>query len=897
MPDEDAYANPSLRTMIHLPLWDRRANDERSSDNGQPHGCQQQVTNGCNNIRDMHGCIDDSTGASMVPGENPGYMYPVTHVYSTEEVNDLGGKGAQIPSTYYRVQRITGKGEPVKNSPTPPSGDYIDQGTQQSECTRWANPILTVKDKSSCVNSPTTEESCTARAVTPVSKCECSVKALITESCKTYNYTPITSHRPGLATSLDDAVPGYPVVTVHAAPDPNLARIKSYIFTNTDPKADLSNFIIIDPSNFFDLSLYRPGAPYDSGYNKVSAGGLVETFDTCPVMGLTGGYGGICDPTGNAGCNLPVYWVGPQTAFSDAKGNSFNYNDYPIKWSGYVKSWAVLTADQYLENIKDRRTAGGASLYLKGKYINENPVLMIQRADDYCDIQERTSVPVTQSGTGSKPDMPCIQYLQYQANDPAGKVYTFVNLYSPDEDPHDENHIEFDTARLYDIGENGKPDKSKPVPGTGSDVDIGGDGSRNGFLSFKDSRNPIAIYNDRSKSLVGLPAIIKANYDGSKKPVFDAKGKRVSGPVLSTENAPTAGEYLGIDAATGNVDTSKGTGILMEPGTMSFVKMPYDLIISGDSAPCAVISYPVTDEQKVFIPTNTEAEFQSFVAAAADGKTGGVKIRRCSASYQKNALAAKSGEVAAAGNAVQGTETWTGMLSCGDLTKRPACNQTKMITAMRYCQLENGTLNSCGSCSGATDPDDKRVNFTNEAVDGEVLVNPRFAASKCYFSAACFNKKAAECPSENSSGGHVFCLSADTKITMADGTQKAIAKIKAGEMVMAFDGKNTRNSILKKAKVIATAVTKKQEIIKINDLRITPKHKIVLASGRAVMASDIRIGDKIMGADGLFMTVEKIDSHQAPITVYNLVLDSSSDGYIANNVRVLSYPKLKGMEN
>jgi len=121
-------------------------------------------------------------------------------------------------------------------------------------------------------------------------------------------------------------------------------------------------------------------------------------------------------------------------------------------------------------------------------------------------------------------------------------------------------------------------------------------------------------------------------------------------------------------------------------------------------------------------------------------------------------------------------------------------------------------------------------------------------------------------------------------------------KIKAGEKVMAFDAKNSRNAALANAKVKATAITKKQKIVKINDLRITPLHKVVLSTGRAVEAGKIKVGDKILRADGMVEVVKTVETDLEPITVYNLVLDNKSDGYIAGGVRVMSYPTPKGLD-
>ena len=240
-------------------------------------------------------------------------------------------------------------------------------------------------------------------------------------------------------------------------------------------------------------------------------------------------------------------------------------------------------------------------------------------------------------------------------------------------------------------------------------------------------------------------------------------------------------------------------------------------------------------------------------------------------------------------------------MTCEQLgAARPACNQTKLISAKRYCRLENGSLDECGRCGKVGEPD-KGVDFSDKHVGGDVLINPFWTSkdndtSRCFFLAACYQNQSDGCPVVGTSGGHVFCLAGDTKITMADGTQKEIKKIKPGEEVVSFNAKRLRTGTLGKAKVKLTAITKKQQIVKINDLRITLKHKIVLASGRSIPAKDVKVGDKILRGDGSIEEVTKIDTKQAPITVYNLVLEDENDGYIANNMRVMSYPILKGFE-
>jgi hypothetical protein len=257
-------------TLVYQPLWDRRSNDDREWQSGGVVGCQQQISNNC--VRDNHECIN-----SGYP-DGPGYEHPVSHVFTPEEVADLGGPGTQLPTKYYRYEKAT-LGTPVVNSPTPPTGLYIDNGKTED-----------------CGDGKTDPK------------------------CTKYNYTPITGHRPALSPVYPkDATPGFPITEIDNGTNPHLARLKSYRLTNTDPDEDKLSFVIIDPEDFFDLRLYINGGKYASGYKQFDSKGYVATYDSCPVLGLNNGYSGICDPTGVAGCNL-VFCLAADTKITMADG-------------------------------------------------------------------------------------------------------------------------------------------------------------------------------------------------------------------------------------------------------------------------------------------------------------------------------------------------------------------------------------------------------------------------------------------------------------------------------------------------------------------------------------------------------------------------------------------------
>jgi hypothetical protein len=896
-------------TIVFTPLWDARGNDTRTENDTGP-GCLQQVTNNC--ARDMHECRKPRVAASgqkgpFVDGEGKGYLHPVTHFFSQEEVMDLCGSpnGCALPLEYYVYEKITALGAPVTGASTKPTAPFVN--------------LQTVEQSSGAGDSVSSMSTSTPKV--------------------TYSYTPIQTSRQALSRDPNpsDQVPGTTVTKVDNRRDPNLARIKTYTITNTDPYEDKSSFIIADPSGFFDLNLYTKGKAHDSGFNQFDSKGLVQTLDTCPILGVANGYSGICDPTGNAGCNLAIYGVGPETEFQDSAGKKFTYNHYPIRWSGYVKKWSFISVAQYLENVKNR-VRNGQNVYTGREYLNDNPIMMLTRANEYCDAWERSSdlspqVPV--------PDMPCIHYVQYQAVDETGSKYGFVNLYSPSADITDKLEVSYTSMKLYHLKKDGTPDPEKPILVQEEDKtwraitfrDAAATYSRAG-QSYQDGKEP--------------KAITKADFTVSGRrtlvPSKDGKGvEQVGGMTVNTSGMPAPGEFLGVfdtkftaaEIKSGAISedslkalVSKGSGIKLEPGTSIMVRVTKKSTDgTNDQTACSVVTYDVPkskNEQgqlvvvnapRYFVPTNSFAEFDSFVKASAppvDGKIAEgslaslIRSRPCNARFLPNSepTAAKltgGQKVAKIVDEVTKedipTGTWFGEMDCKQISEPAGCNQTKMIVGRRYCQLEDDGLGDCSLCNSLPEPDAK-LSLTDHSVAGAILNHPMLntkGTNRCLFRAMCFNRNAASCPLASSSGGHIFCFGPETRIMLADGGEIEIEKIRAGDEILAFDAKFSKSGALKPARVKATAITKDQKILKINELRVTPLHKIVLQSGRAVLAEELKIGDKILKADGSVEEVASIENGLKPITVYNLVLEDGKEGYIANGMRVLSYPVLKGM--
>ncbi|MGB0455272.1 MAG: hypothetical protein ACPGJV_16310, partial [Bacteriovoracaceae bacterium] len=383
----DPQYSSSSATLIYSPIWDTRGNDLRTD---KPNGCIRQITNNCAN--DIHECLD---GGNPITAEKPAYHYPLTHVFKPDEIQalvDTGMKNMTLPHKYYEYNKadMSSLGAVLSNRTVPPSsGNYIVLGD----------------------GDPTSDG-------TP-----------------TKNYQEVTSFSVGISAVRNPADRVYSenedrLFKEIKTENDVLARIKTYTVDNLNlPRANLNGFIVVDPSDFFDLRHYIQGGKYDSGYTEVDSSGNPITFETCPIVGLTG-YGGICDPTGEAGCNLPIYGIGPQTKFNTSSGQSFVYNNHPIVWSGYVKTWKWISPKDYVENTQERKGENGGILYAEKEEINDSPILMTERAAEYCDARET----IVNLPDGKSKEIPCIHYWQYQELKPGSGEYSFVNLFMPEFD-------------------------------------------------------------------------------------------------------------------------------------------------------------------------------------------------------------------------------------------------------------------------------------------------------------------------------------------------------------------------------------------------------------------------------------------------------------------------------
>lgn len=908
-------------TLVRAPIWFEQSLDDldRNAPNGDPVGCQQQVVNNC--INDIHDCVEDTGNGRINLGKHKdhtytGYKFPVTHVFTPQEVADLGGRGTPLPEFYYRYYKIIAEEKLHDSSdPTKAAADEIIYKKEYCDQTTQQNTNIDKQNNTGGVDLVGAFGACPN---------------------KKYSYVRLKFRSAlSLTSTPKDAVPNslgshFRVEGPFEAYDPALAKIKAYaIKMPHHERGGNGEFIIVDPSGFFDLRLYPN---YMKNKKNLDKNGNPKSLDTCPIVGIEG-YGGICDPTGNAGCNVPIYKVGGKTVYRTSTNEQYSSNPFTVVWSSYVKKWAFISVEQYWENVKDRKGVNGGRLYQsieelthKNALDNRNPILQLTYADGYCTIDERYSTQVPLNTKTSPPDLPCVRYLQYQNIDPVDDIWQFVDLYSPEKDLLIPSVAGYKTINLFSINDKGE---KIPNPGTGDNSLLKNfteslsetqkqkikNETGNVYASFFDTA-PTDQYSNYVKSANGKMEIEK---DGNKKII-----KR---DIVNDGYKPMAGKppkkLLGKKnkEVTGEIRTEKaGNAILavVAPDTAVAIQFPH-LNGSGSAEPgepfenslkeplldayCIVITN--TGLENIFIPTYSKEEFQNFATLnqKEEKQKPGLKTfksRKCIGKFQtyahRNNIPVKDRNAPPIGP--NGTYTWHGKLSCSELAphEKPACNQVALITAKRYCLLENGALAGCELCLGSAekdDPDRAIMRKVYQKKPGTQILTS--IDSQCYFQAACTAVNSPGCPTTNN-GGHVFCVAPDTKIMMADGTQKEIKDIKAGEEVMSFESKLSKDKNLKTSKVVATTTTEDQAVIKINNLEITPDHKIILSSGRAVKAGDINLGSKILKEDGRIEIVQSIDKKRSKIKVYNLVLEDGSDGYIANGVRVLSYPMLKGLK-
>lgn len=140
--------------------------------------------------------------------------------------------------------------------------------------------------------------------------------------------------------------------------------------------------------------------------------------------------------------------------------------------------------------------------------------------------------------------------------------------------------------------------------------------------------------------------------------------------------------------------------------------------------------------------------------------------------------------------------------------------------------------------------------------------------------------KSAELSSGAEGGG---CFLAGTQILLADGTQKSIEDIVAGDMIATFAAQNDTNMVSSPVKEVFTHTV--TGYLKINNsLLVTPVHKILI-NGQWDAIGNARIGDVLTDESGNPVVITQIEYIPQTVTVYNFHVDTYHT-YMANGIYV-----------
>jgi hypothetical protein len=287
-----------------------------------------------------------------------------------------------------------------------------------------------------------------------------------------------------------------------------------------------------------------------------------------------------------------------------------------------------------------------------------------------------------------------------------------------------------------------------------------------------------------------------------------------------------------------------------------------------------------TSDIDYFLPSNSDPEIDSFDKAARSGSIAGVSSHPCTMKYSP----------------------WVGNLSCSEVTVN--CNETLTIAAERKCRRSTTSEVPKEDCTAPPSDAD-----SGNPASAEDRPSPPGFKTELFFQATCAGET---CPqpfdpgisgggSDSSggggcsSGGGDCCFASTVPVLMADGTTKEISKIVVGDKVMGFNSKKPK-AALKAHKVKAVMITQNVIPMMINDLELTPMHKVALFDGRMVPAKDLKKGDILIKDDGTMIIVNQIKPATEAQTVYNFDVENA-DGYVARGVRVKDYPPLQYSKN
>jgi hypothetical protein len=127
------------------------------------------------------------------------------------------------------------------------------------------------------------------------------------------------------------------------------------------------------------------------------------------------------------------------------------------------------------------------------------------------------------------------------------------------------------------------------------------------------------------------------------------------------------------------------------------------------------------------------------------------------------------------------------------------------------------------------------------------------------------------------------CFLADTKIKMADGSEKNIEDVKTGDKVLTFADEKSHRLVEADVVNIVSHTVDGYLIIN-NKLKVTPEHR-VFVNGAWQMIGEAKVGDYLIDEDGKQTLIDSIEAKHELVKVYNLTI-SPYNTYIANGIYV-----------
>lgn len=122
------------------------------------------------------------------------------------------------------------------------------------------------------------------------------------------------------------------------------------------------------------------------------------------------------------------------------------------------------------------------------------------------------------------------------------------------------------------------------------------------------------------------------------------------------------------------------------------------------------------------------------------------------------------------------------------------------------------------------------------------------------------------------------CFAEGSRVTMADGSKKAIETLKPGDRIASFDSPQTKKILSRKV----TAISKKEDIgtIIINkSLSVTPDHYLFVNNGW-MQAGSVQGGDTLLGIDGNPVPVTSVEWVLGKTSVYNLEIEGTHTYFV-----------------